>query len=135
MAKNTNTGYRVNHIEEEIVITKAFEQKASVQRTREYKILLQLKKENSTYSVVKRTVTVATSSTKVTYKGLDYDRMANYIKSLPDSENNLIKFEKVKEFFPAKGRYAKVKKWFLEKYKDYSDDVLGFENDEDSDVA
>ena len=121
MAK-TNTGYKVNHVEGEIVITKAFKNKASVQRTPEYKTLLSLKKENPSYSIVCRTATV--SSGKVTHKGLTYKRMEDYINMQPNNVVYIAQYKAAKEYYDSKSRYAKVKKWFLETFKNYSDDYV-----------
>ena len=77
-------------------------------------ILRKVITENPTYSII------ITSPTKHTYKDLTFERMAEYIKTQPNSEARLVEFEAVKTVAEAKGRkYPLTKHWFLETYPEY----------------
>jgi len=127
-----NTGYSVQQVEKEIVITKEFGKRASIHNTPEYKTLLKLRQDNPDFSVVYKTVQIKKS--KETHKGLTYGRMEEHIRKQPDGENNIIEFEKVKAHYSSNCRYAKVKKWFLSNFKDYNDDYVSdaVDNPEDT---
>ena len=54
---------------------------------------------------------------KESYKGLSIDEMKRFILTRPDKERET--FEKVLEMASGKqGKYAIVKKWFLDNYKE-----------------
>jgi hypothetical protein len=57
--------------------------------------------------------TIQRSDNKETYKGLSIPAMKSFLK---DDEENLKKLCKVEEL--SNGKYAVVKKWFLDNFKD-----------------
>ena len=107
----------VDLIEQTIVITKAFYNKACVFGSEEYKALRAAKMENPTFEIV-----VKKANDKKTYNGLNFDRMADYIKTQPNSKQRLNEFEEVKKIAAAKGgKYPLTKKWFLDTYPEYKE--------------
>ena len=108
------TNITINAIENTITISKAFYKKASVFGSAEYKELRSAIKDNPTAEIIFKT------SDKKTYKALTFKVMEAYIKTQPDSEKMLMKFEAVKRVAKAKGSlYPLTKKWFLKAYSDY----------------
>ena len=119
----------VDFIEQTIVISKAFSKKASVFGSEEYRALRAAKMENPTFKIV-----VKKANDKKTYNGLNFDRMADYIKTQPNSEQRLKEFEEVKKIAAAKGgKYPLTKKWFLDTYPEYKEsDIKIVENSDAS---
>ena len=109
----------VNVIEKEIIVTKAFYKKASAYGTDEYRLFKSIMAENEGFKIV-----IKKSEGKKTYNGLNLKRMEEYIKTQPNSNENLIEFEKVKAVAKAKGGlYPLTKKWFLDKFEDYKGEI------------
>jgi hypothetical protein len=109
----------VNLIEGTITISKAFNKRASKYGTAEYKELRNAIKENPTFEVEIKT------SEKKSYKGLTFKRMEAYIKTQPNSEENLKEFEAVKVVAEAKGsKYPLTKNWFLNKFPEYKNNEV-----------
>lgn len=100
-----------------IVITKAFEKKARIYGTSEYKMLVDIKKENPGYEVVVR----ATSDRKTGMNKITLDDMRAYIQKHEDQG-----CERMKQFDAMvneeKGENLKrtsffaIKNWFFEQY-------------------
>ena len=85
MTNNTNVkGVKVNRIAKTIEITKAFNRKASIYGTDEYKELTQICKDNEGFDVVLRES--AKKPSKNSMKGLTYDFMERYIKAHDDAD-------------------------------------------------
>ena len=62
---------------------------------------------------------VATSSASL-YKGLTFEKMADYIRTQPNSTERLIEFASVQAVAETKNaKYALTKQWFFEKYPEY----------------
>lgn len=116
---NTEKNITVNVIDKEIIISKAFYKKASTYGTNEYKALKKAMKENKGFDIVfKKT------EGKKTYNGLTFERMEEYIKTQPNSEENFKEYEKVKDVAKSKGAlYPFTKNWFLTKFKDYKGEI------------
>ena len=106
-----------NQMVAEIQVSKAFNNKASKYGTDEYRTLHKILRDNANNNP---RIVIVKNEKKKTYNGLDFDKMAEYIKTQPDSEKMLIKFEAVKRIAEAKNaKYPLTKKWFLETFKEY----------------
>lgn len=119
----------VDFINQTIVITKAFSKKASVFGCEEFKTLRSAQMECPNFRIV-----VKEANDKKTYNGLGFDRMEDYIKTQPNSEQRLKEFEDVKRIAEAKGAaYPLTKKWFFETYPEYKkSDIIFAENSGDA---
>ena len=119
MSKNTN--YTINFEAEEIIITKKFGKAASQIGTPEFKVMQQLRKEFTGFSFVYKTI--EKKENKKSYKGLSIDEMKRFVSTRTDEEIDM--FEKVLALASNKqGKYAIVKNWFLDNYKeDYAMEI------------
>lgn len=119
MSKNTN--YTINFETEEIIITKKFGKAASQIGTPEFKVMQQLRNEFKGFSFVYKTI--EKKENKKSYKGLSIDEMKRFISNRTDKE--IQTFEKVLALASNRqGKYAIVKKWFLDNYKeDYAKEI------------
>lgn len=118
---NKTTNYSINFETEEIIITKKFGKAASQIGTPEFKIMQQLRKEFVGFSFVYKTI--ERKENKKSYKGLSIDEMKRFLSNRTEEEKEM--FEKVLAVAANKqGKYAIVKKWFLDRYKEaYSKEV------------
>lgn len=116
-----NTSYTINFEAEEIIITKKFGKAASQIGTPEFKVMQQLRKEFTGFSFVYKTI--EKKENKKSYKGLSIDEMKRFVFTRTDEEVDM--FEKVLALASNKqGKYAIVKKWFLDNYKeDYAMEI------------
>ena len=109
-----NTTMYVNHADKTITITKAFNKRASIYGTDEFKMLHRAIQDTG-YSVIVKTIQ------KKSYNGLSFKRMETYIQTQPNSEANLKEFRAVQRVAEAKGaKYPLTKKWFLASFPEYS---------------
>ncbi len=113
------TNITINAIEKNIIVSKAFYNKASKYGTTEYNELRSAMIENPEYKIVFKTVE------KKTYGGLTFKAMEAYIKTQKDSEKTLKEFAAVRVVAKAKGsEYPLTKKWFLNTFPAFkADDV------------
>ena len=112
----------IDHATRTLTVTKAYNKKASVFGSPEYKELRQSINENPGYIIEIKTVE------KKSYRGLSFSRMEEYIKTQPDSEKRLIEFEAVKKIAKAKGGlYPITKQWFFATYPDFKESSLSEE--------
>lgn len=118
---NKTTNYSINFETEEIIITKKFGKAASQIGTPEFKVMQQLRKEFEGFSFVYKTI--ERKENKKSYKGLSIDEMKRFLSNKTEEEKEM--FEKVLAVAANKqGKYAIVKKWFLDRYKEaYSKEV------------
>ena len=66
--------------------------------------------------------TASETATKKMYGNLTFDKMREYIKTQPNSEENLAEMEMVIEIAEAKNaKYPLTKKWFLAKFPEYKE--------------
>lgn len=115
MRKSNN--YSINFEEGTITITKKFGKAASQIGTPEFKEMKELRKEFEGFKFVYKTI--ERKENKKTYKNLTIATMKEFIGSLENSEEELTKFENVEELVKdKKGKYAIIKKWFLDNYKE-----------------
>ena len=97
-----------------LTMTKAFYKKAGVVGSREYYELRKAMKENEGFEIVFK------GADKKTYKGLTFEKMADYIRTQPNSTERLIEFASVQAVAETKNaKYALTKQWFFEKYPEY----------------
>ena len=113
MRKNMN--YTINFETEEIIITKKFGKAASQIGTPEFRIMQQLRKEFAGFSFAYKTI--EKKEGKESYKGLSIEEMKRFLSNRGNEEKEL--FEKVLALAENRqGKYAIVKKWFLDNYKE-----------------
>ena len=113
MRKNIN--YTINFETEEIIITKKFGKAASQIGTPEFRIMQQLRKEFAEFSFADKTI--EKKEGKESYKGLSIEEMKRFLSNRGNEEKEL--FEKVLALAENRqGKYAIVKKWFLDNYKE-----------------
>lgn len=112
---NKNNGYRVENIEAKIYITKKFAKAASQIGSYEFELVKQLRKDFPDYKFEYREI--SKNDNKRSYNGLSIDEMRRFIEA--NRSDDLELFEKVVAVAAAKrSKYAAVKKWFLDNYKD-----------------
>ncbi len=103
-----------------IVLTKAYAKLAYTPGTKEFRELSALHQNFPDFPIVMRTATKNEDKEKFT--DLTLDRMEYFIKCFKN-DKALEEFQNAKKFYKGtKGYYGKMKKWFLDKYKnDYLD--------------
>lgn len=107
-------GVTFNHVTKEIIITKAFEKAANKIGSNEYNELVKIRRDFSDYTIRRKEIEKNTS--KQIYKGLTVTEMKRFIATRSAEEVEL--FEKVCKIADSKqGKYAVIKKWFLDHYK------------------
>lgn len=118
---NKNTNYTINFETETIIITKKFGKTASQIGTPEFKVMQQLRKEFAGFSFAYKTI--EKKENKKSYKGLSIAEMKRFFSNRADEDQK--NFEKVLAIAENKqGKYAIVKKWFLDNYKEaYSEEI------------
>jgi len=113
MKKNT---YIINHNDKTITLTKAYAKLANTPGTKEFRELAELHKAFPDYLIVMRTV--SKNEDKEKFADLTVDRMEYFIKCFKD-ETAMTEFQNAKAFHKeTAGYYGKMKKWFLDKYKE-----------------
>ena len=118
MKKQTNAVV-VNPIAQSITISKAYYKKACIYGTVEYYEFRTILSENENFTVEFKVIE------KKTYKSLTFERMAEYIKTQPNSEKQLITFAAVQRIAEKKGsKYPLTKKWFLNAYPEYKENEV-----------
>ncbi len=117
---NKTTGYSIDFASKTITITKRFGKAASVFGSEEFNTMQRLLKDFEGFKVVYKTI--EKKANKKSYAGLDIDEMKRFLASNPAE---LERLEKVIEIASNKrGKYAIVKKWFLDNFKaDYDAEI------------
>ena len=113
-----NTGYEIDFVNEQIIVTKAFLKAAGTLNTSEYTELQNIRRENPGFAIVQREITKKDS--KKSYRNLTYKNMKDYIAA-KEGENSpmLEQFDRVRALSKVQpGPYAYVKTWFLSLYGD-----------------
>lgn len=112
---NNTKGYAINFVAREIIITKRFSKAAGVIDSDAYKTMLALRKDFPDFKITIKPI--EKKENKVTYKGLSIEEMKRFITANRDKEEQEL-FEKILKLQEGKkGKYATVKKWFLDNYK------------------
>lgn len=121
-----NRGYEINYTEKKIIITKSFAKKAQTLGTPEAEIMETLMIKYPNFAMEYKTITKNSSAEK--YNGLSLDTMKIFFESrirvaaadeaaTEAAQADLERFQSVLDFLGTK-QYAKIKKWFLENYKE-----------------
>ena len=114
-------GVTFNHAVKEIIITKAFEKAANKIASTEYNELVKIRKDFPDYTIRRKEIERNTS--KQTYRGLTVKEMKRFISTRSEKEVEL--FDKVCKIAESKqGKYAVIKKWFLDNYQNEYDKEL-----------
>ena len=114
-------GVTFNHAAKEIIITKAFEKAANKISSTEYNELVKIRKDFPDYTIRRKEIERNTS--KQTYRGLTVKEMKRFISTRSEKEVEL--FDKVCKIAESKqGKYAVIKKWFLDNYQNEYDKEL-----------
>ena len=114
-------GVSFNHVAKEVIITKAFEKAANKIGSTEYNEIVRIRKELPDYTIRRKEIEKNTS--KQIYKGLTVKEMKRFIATRSKKEVEL--FEKVCKIADSKqGKYAVIKKWFLDNYQNAYDKEL-----------
>ena len=101
---NITMNFKKNAIE----ITKAFEKKASIYGSAEYRELIDAKKEFPNFRIV-----VKTTKSNNSFKGMHYDFMKEYISKQENAEKIT---EELNRLIDMKLTYGEIKQWFIETY-------------------
>lgn len=116
------TAYTFNHANREIIITRTFDRASRNINSKEYVILSQLARDFAAYKIVVKSI--KKKEGKKSYNGLTIDEMKRFIATRKNKKENDT-FDKVLAITEGKkGKYAIVKKWFLEYYKSEYDKEL-----------
>ena len=110
-----------NHVAKEVIITKAFEKAANTIGSNEYNEIVKIRRDFPDYTIKRKEIEV--NKSKQTYKGLTLEEMKRFVATRSEKEVEL--FEKVCKIADSKqGKYAVIKKWFLNNYQKAYDKEL-----------
>ena len=117
MEKTARPGYKFDHINRRIIITREFNKNANVFGSNEYKTLQKLRKALPDY-----TVTFTAPHRKTSAKShMTLERVIRYIEKQPDSETIMEDLNKVR--FPENcaipAPFSVVKQWFFKRFPNY----------------
>ena len=117
MEKTARPGYKFDHINRRIIITREFNKNANVFGSNEYKTLQKLSKALPDY-----TVTFTAPHRKTSAKShMTLERMIRYIEKQPNSETIMVDLNKVR--FPENcaipAPFSVVKQWFFKRFPNY----------------
>ena len=115
-----NNPYKIDYLKSTIIVSKKFLKAASVCDSKEYNTMIQLRKDFPTFTFEEKQITQKKG--KQSYKNLTFEKMREHIIVCQDG-NRLKQFDYLMEFYKThRNRYAKIKSWYLEQYKDeYAD--------------
>ena len=106
---------RIDFTKNEIIMSRQFEKCASIAGSEEYRRLQLVRQDYPTFAVVRRSIKKAPS--KVTYAGLTFAYMENYIAKHDNAEENRKVYDELRLIGAChKVSYPTIKKWFLETY-------------------
>ena len=117
MEKTARPGYKFDHINRRIIITREFNKNANVFGGNEYKTLQKLRKALPEY-----TVTFTAPHRKTSAKShMTLERMIRYIEKQPDSETIMVDLNKVRfpENCAVPAPFSVVKQWFFKRFPNY----------------
>ena len=110
-------GYKFDHINRRIIITREFNKNANLFGSNEYKTLQKLRKALPEY-----TVTFTAPHRKTSAKShMTLERMIRYIEKQPDSETIMVDLNKVRfpENCAVPAPFSVVKQWFFKRFPNY----------------
>ena len=111
---------RVDHINKNIMISKAFAKASMLIDSEEYKALLNVRNSYSEYSIIQREI--RKNPQKESYRGLTYAYMEHYILTHDKSGEVMKMYQEMRlRALCHSIRYAHIKKWFLEIYPEIDD--------------
>ena len=117
MEKTARPGYKFDHINRRIIITREFNKNANVFGSNEYKTLQKLRKALPDYVVVFTAPHRKTSAKS----HMTLERMIRYIEKQPNSETIMVDLNKVR--FPENcaipAPFSVVKQWFFKRFPNY----------------
>ena len=117
-------GYEVNHLESEIICSKAFLKKSSQYGTEEYKAFVSIKRDFPSYTI--RILEMKKAATKMSMKGLTREFMEHYIiERVGVDTQDYTDFQGLKKmaqddegkYLP--NTYMKMREWFVKKYPNW----------------
>ena len=116
--------FTFDHINNAIVGSKSAIKRASLPDSDEYKILKKMMKEQPSYAVAEKIIKKKAAHKK-TYGGLTLDKMKEFIETQPNTEKNLVRFEKAKKEAKARNAtYPLTKQWFLKEFPAYKSEIV-----------
>lgn len=111
---------RIDFAKNEIIMSRSFEKCASIAGSEEYRQLQLVRQDYPHFAVVRRQIKKA--ATKVTYAGLTYTYMENYIATHANAEQIKKVYDELRLIGAChKVSYPTIKKWFLETYPEIVD--------------
>lgn len=115
------TGYTIDFATATITITKKFGKAANQFDTPEFKIMQRLREEFAGFKFEYKSI--EKKENKKSYRGLTIEEMKRFISTRAEEEQ--MTFKKVIAIAETKqSKYAIVKKWFLDHYKDaYNEEI------------
>ena len=117
---NKQQEYRIDFQSKTITLNKKFAKAAAVLNSKEYRVVKKLRTDYPDYAIELKEITKKEG--KKSYAKLTYDVMRNYIRKVEsETTDNLRNLNTLIEAYKGSGCYPKVKKWFLDKYPDYTD--------------
>ncbi len=132
--KNTMNGLKVDMINEEIILSKAFAKKAMNTNNPEYRAFVEAKRTFPTYAIVYGKI--KSNPNKQTYKGLTYAYMEKYI-SLHDKDGKIMAdYREIRLIAECcKSEYPLVKEWFLATFPNIAErGIVEVEQPEDTET-
>lgn len=114
-----NTNYQINYTENTITVSKRYLKEASIIGSAAYNELARVRKDLHDFQIIPREINKKPG--KKTYGKLTYQAMEEFIRDY-EEENApavLAEYELIKQYSQFRaGKYAFVKTWFLNRYKD-----------------
>lgn len=117
MEKTNRPGYKFDHVNRRIIITREFNKKANLFGSEEYKTLQKLRNDLPDYLVV-----FAAPHRKTSVKSrMTLERMVRYIEKQPDKEAILADLDKVRHPTDCinAAPFGVVKEWFFKRFPNY----------------
>ncbi|MBP3657083.1 MAG: hypothetical protein J6K32_10360 [Clostridia bacterium] len=110
--------YNIDYIAGTITVTKKFLKAAGVFGSNEYTLLKQLRADYPDFAFAQKEI--AKKNGKQSHKNLTFKKMREHIIIRDGEESERLKrYDYLMEFYKTHaGRYAKIKSWYLEQYKD-----------------
>lgn len=121
---NLSREYKIDYINEAIIVSKKFLKAAGVYNSPEYKRLKELRTDNPTFKLEEKKI--AKKAGKTTHKNLTFEKMHEHLIVRFGKDSDTVKrYDYLMEFYKTHtGRYAKIKSWYLEQCKDeYTDEI------------
>lgn len=116
MNKTTSKGYNVDLVGKKIVITKAFAKAVGIYGTAEFEAFVGLRNSFPDFTVEYKVI--EKNKDKVSYSGLSIPKMRAFMQ-MKHGDSALAEFDKfVRAHEGEQGKYAVIKKAFLNMYKD-----------------